>query len=354
MFASHLLSSSLFDKAVLTPARRTIEASKLRARNFVNKKAFKSTAYNFSLHFLNLPIVSQVYKLIYLPHIYRKSKNKPSTIVIEPYNVCNLACTMCAYPDLTRPKEQMDMELFKKVVDDAVNNNFKTLSLSLYNEPYMDNLIFERIKYAKEKGLETTITTNATLLTDELIQKTMSSGVDCVTFSIDSLDEEKYEKIRINASFKTTINNVKKMIGYREQLNLKKPMLTMSAVMHGDDHTLANMEKELKGLDIYAVAMRDNRKNGQPTHGHLKSYPCWWPWNHLVVYSSGKIALCCMDYDNVHDLGDLKTKNIDEVWNSKVFKNIRELLLNGKGDQIELCKNCDIPFRQSPLWWWSL
>ena len=341
-------------KLTLRLVKKIIETGKLKAINFVNKKSFKPRAYNSILYCLNLPIVSQVYKSIYLPQIYRKSKKKPNTIVIEPYNVCNLACTMCPYPDLTRPTEQMSMQLFEKVIDDAVNNNFKRLSLSLYNEPYMDSLVFDRIKLAKKKGLETEITTNATLLTEELIQKTMSSGVDCVTFSIDSLDEKKYESIRVNASFKKTISNVKKMIAYRMQLNQKKPMLTMAAVLHGNDNSLNDMEDRLKGLDIYAVSMRDNRKDGQPTPGHLKAYPCFWPWNQLVVYSSGEIALCCVDSDNAHDLGDLKTQTINEVWESKVFKNLRKLLLTGQGDQIEICKDCDIPYRQSPVLWWAL
>ena len=354
MLTSIPSSFNFLYKLTLRLVRKIIETGKLKAINFVNKKSFKPRAYNSILYCLNLPIVSQVYKSIYLPLIYRKSKKKPNTIVIEPYNVCNLACTMCPYPDLTRPKEQMSMQLFEKVIDDAVNNNFKRLSLSLYNEPYMDSLVFDRIKYAKKKGLETTITTNATLLTEELIQKTMSSGVDCVTFSIDSLDEKKYESIRVNASFKKTISNVKKMIAYRMQLNQKKPMLNMAAVLHGNDNSLNDMEDRLKGLDIYAVSMRDNRKDGQPTHGHLKAYPCWWPWYQLVVYSSGKIALCCVDSDNAHDLGDLKTQTINEVWESKVFKNLRKLLIKGQGDQIELCKDCDIPYRQSPIFWWTL
>ena len=48
----------------------------------------------------------------------------------------------------------MDMFLFKKIIDDAVENGFITLTFSLYNEPLLDNLIFERVRYAKEKGLK--------------------------------------------------------------------------------------------------------------------------------------------------------------------------------------------------------
>jgi sulfatase maturation enzyme AslB (radical SAM superfamily) len=40
------------------------------------------------------------------------------TITIEPYNVCNLRCRMCSYRKMTRRKDLMNMDLYKKIVDD--------------------------------------------------------------------------------------------------------------------------------------------------------------------------------------------------------------------------------------------
>lgn len=54
---------------------------------------------------------------------------------------------------MTRAKVKMDMNLFIRIVDDAVKNGFTDLLLSNYGEPFLDDRIFDRIKYAKEKGL---------------------------------------------------------------------------------------------------------------------------------------------------------------------------------------------------------
>ncbi|KMP10311.1 hypothetical protein UR09_06640 [Candidatus Nitromaritima sp. SCGC AAA799-A02] len=325
--------------------------------NLINSQAVKTFAYTWGIQFLNLPLISQVYQSVYWPRILRKSRNMPRTIVIEPYNVCNLACIMCPYPEMTRKKERMDLPLFKKIIDDAVDSGFKALSLSLYNEPFLDKTIFDKIKYAKERGLEAAITSNGTILTDEMIKNTMESGVDCVTFSIDSLTKENYEKIRVNAKFEETIQNVERILEYRKRHNYKKPLIAMSAVRQlENDSSLDHLEELLKGLDLYAIAIKDNRKEGTPAYKHLNRsvYPCWWPWNQFIVYSNGKTGLCCMDYDNAHDIGDLNTQTIAEVWNSEKFTRMRELHLKGRGHEMELCKDCDIPFRQSPFFWWYL
>lgn len=331
------------------------EPIKLKLRNIINSRRIKTLAYEWGIRAISLPGVFSIYNFIYSEQIRKKSRGIPKTLVIEPYNLCNLSCVMCPYPDMTREKEQMSMDLFRKIVDDAAVNNFKTLSLSLYNEPYLDSLFFERIKYAKKKGFYVLVATNGSSLTEERIEKTLESGLDCVTFSIDSLDKEKYENIRVNAKFEKTINNVKRLIEYRNQKKSSLPLITMSAIEQGDDPSLDHMSEILEGLDLYAVSKLDNRRGGESNYRRLGlRYPCWWIWHQLVVYSNGKIALCCMDYDDNFQLGNLNHQTIEEVWNSEKFSKLRKLHLDGKFDEIAMCKGCDIPYRQSPFFWWSL
>lgn len=333
-----------------------IESIKLKFRNIINSREVKTLAYEWGIQTINFPMVTPIYNFFYNRQISRKIRNLPKTLVIEPYNLCNLSCIMCPYPDMTREKEQMSMDLFKKIIDDAVANNFESLSLSLYNEPYLDSMFFERIKYAKQKGLYVFVATNGFSLTQERIEKTLESGLDCVTFSIDSLDKEKYEKIRVNAKFEKTIDNVKKLLKYRNEKKSATPLITMSAIEQGGkDPSLDHMSEILQGLDLYVVSKLDNRRNGDSNYKRFGlRYPCWWIWHQLVVYSNGKIALCCMDYDDEFALGDLNHQTIAEVWSSDKFERLRNLHLNREFDKIAMCKDCDIPYRQSPFFWWSL
>ena len=111
---------------------------------------------------------------------------------------------MCPYPDMTREKVLMSMDLFKKIIDDATTNSIKEVCLNFYNEPLLDPLLFERIKYAKSKGLRVMFNSNGCLLTEEKINALLDSGLDSITFSFDAATKETYEKTRVGGDFEKT------------------------------------------------------------------------------------------------------------------------------------------------------
>ena len=51
-------------------------------------------------------------------------------------------------------KKVMGIELFKKIVDDCFSEGIRNFNLNFYNEPFLDPLLFERVKYMKSKGLK--------------------------------------------------------------------------------------------------------------------------------------------------------------------------------------------------------
>lgn len=148
------------------------------------------------MRFINLPLLAHAYRRLYYPVIIKKLSLPPKQITIETYNICNLRCIMCPYPKMTRPKTKMPMSLFQKIVDDASENGFTVLNLSIYGKPLLDDLLFQRIAYAKGKGLKVGLTSNGTLLTSDKIQKILENGLDWIVFSVDSNTKEYYEHIK--------------------------------------------------------------------------------------------------------------------------------------------------------------
>lgn len=275
-----------------------------------------------------------------------------SRIHIEGYNVCNIKCKMCPYTLMTRNKEQMGMKLFKKIVDDAIKFGIETLNLNLYNEPLLDDLLFEKISYAKEKGMVVGFYSNATLLNDEKITHILDLGVDYISFSFDGYTKETYEMIRKGAVFDKTKKNITRLIEEKNRRNLNKPYVSVMLTAQKDNYSeIKNFENYWKSIADHAAACEvDNRKKENRTKKEkVLSYPC-----HLlccegiVVMSNGKIPLCCRDYDGTILLGDLKTQTVEEVWDYS--NKFRELHYMGKGDQIESCKNCDALY--SGYGWW--
>jgi len=313
------------------------------------------------LGFISLPVLSSVYRRIYYPQILKKTSAFPTQLSIETYNVCNLKCLMCPYPQMTRAKNKMSMELFKKIIDDAAADGFKEINLTLYCEPLLDDLLFERIAYAKGKGLKVGLTSNGTMLSAAKSQAILESGLDWVFFSIDGSTKETYENVRIGAKFAETCANILGLIKLRKQMNLTKPMIIIHTTIL-DNRNLAaskSLERTFLGADRFTMALADSRGN----HNFLftkksfqksrkgRLYPCPFLWAAPSVMSNGKVCLCCKDYNGSIELGDLNYQTIRQVCNSEKPNKIKELHLKGEGDKVALCENCDSLYRSSLSWW---
>jgi molybdenum cofactor biosynthesis enzyme MoaA len=60
----------------------------------------------------------------------------------------------------------------------------------------------------------------------------------------------------------------------------------------------------------------------------------------MYVLWDGRVCLCCMDYDGRVILGDLNKQTVKEVWDNSKW--IRDKQLEGKYDELELCKDCNL------------
>ncbi|MGE5360025.1 MAG: SPASM domain-containing protein, partial [Bacteroidales bacterium] len=72
------------------------------------------------------------------------------------------------------------------------------------------------------------------------------------------------------------------------------------------------------------------------------------PWLTFTVLWDGRVSLCCADFDGKVILGDLRTQTLTEVWNGTAFRMARRIHLAEGGPGI--CRTCDLPRKDSPLW----
>lgn len=167
----------------------------------------------------------------------------PPTVYVELTNKCNLDCLMCDRGSLSRQKLEMDMGIFKRIIDNAAEIVVPEVKLNRFGEPLLQPLLIDMIKYAKEKGIPRVyFTTNATLLTEELARKIITSGVDSITFSVDGGTAQTYEKIRRGASYKKVANNIERFAKIRQELGQKKPEMVLNTIL------MKALKPEKKGL----------------------------------------------------------------------------------------------------------
>lgn len=64
---------------------------------------------------------------------------------------------------------------------------------------------------------------------------------------------------------------------------------------------------------------------------------CILPWIHMHVWPNGNAMPCCVA-DSTKPFGNLKNNNIEEVWNSDKYKELRLAMLEGK--KLDVCRRC--------------
>lgn len=144
---------------------------------------------------------------------------------------CNLRCKYCfaSKGDYHGKREIMSVEVGKKAIDFLVekSGNMKNLEIDFFGgEPLMAiDTVREVISYAKsieelhQKTFHFTITTNAILLDEEIIQY-LHENMDNIVLSLDGRKEVN-DVIRVRAddsgTYDKIISNIKKIVALRER-----------------------------------------------------------------------------------------------------------------------------------------
>lgn len=157
--------------------------------------------------------------------VYLSEYSHPTTLVVEVSTRCNLACIHCfRYAAKHFKLVDMPYENFVKIVDNAVASGVRRLVLTGWGEPTANPRILDMVKYAKNKGLYVVLNTNGVMLR-ELGEAIVDVGVDELYVSIDAVDVELYEKIRVHGEFSTVSKGIALVSEIKQHRSLRKPVI---------------------------------------------------------------------------------------------------------------------------------
>lgn len=283
----------------------------------------------------------------------------PNNIMIEATNLCNLRCKMCYNKQMKRNKGFMSFSLFKKIVDQAAHLNIENMGLYTTGESFLHPKIFEFIKYAKQKGIKYVyITTNGQTLNDEKIKKIFESGLDSIKFSIDAGNKEKYESLKIGASWDKLVETIKNIRIIRDDMRSNFRIFASFIIMHDNFNDLIQYKKTFGNLVDETIFTLVGNQGSQVNASDLypkdivskiqnlilpkKSWhPCNLLWNRFIVTYEGYLTICCIDFENKLIYGDLNKESLKTCWNNKEIKRLREIHKLKRFEKLPMCFNCD-------------
>lgn len=236
----------------------------------------------------------------------------------------------------------MDINLYKKIIDESQNNGTKAITFGSRGEPTIHPEFISFLNYAGNKFLDIKLITNATRLTDELIHTIFKNKIHQVVFSIDSEEKETYERLRKFSNYEKMLKNVKR---YNE---IKKQYPNVNTITRVSGVKVEETQDEEKFCEFwkdYADEVVMKRAfNRWDTYNNEKmedfTEPCSYIWERMYIWFDGKVNPCDADYKSFLSYGDVTKKSIKELWNENSIEKLRKLHLNKLRCKANPCDRC--------------
>ena len=278
-----------------------------------------------------------------------RARRLPDIVQIESTNLCNAKCVFCPRDEMHRRQGIMDMDLYKKVVDECAALGITHVRMHNYGEAFLDRQLVEKVRYAKDKGIaEVGLISNGSLITEEIARGMIEAGLDAINISVDAAGKETFERTRVNLKYDTVIGNVRNLVRLRKEMGRKRPKLILSFVRQDNSADEQAFIREWSQVaDKVHITDLHNWAGTLNATSDVR-YPCYRLWLTFTVLWDGRVSLCCADFDGRNVLGDLRTSTIAQIWNAPAYRAVRRQHLESGGP--EICRSCDLPKKDSPLW----
>ena len=263
----------------------------------------------------------------------------------------------------------MDDTLFTKIVDEcAAEKDLHDFVPMSKNEPLLDTKMEQRVAEFKSKAQPhqmVELVTNGSALTPTRAQRLMDAGVDLITVSVNASNEETYNKVMVGLSWKQVMRNLEAL----SKMNLEKVNVYLRFVsQQKNSRELRGFRKRWKRFSLFmfdvnnrAGTVRDydskavkhsNFVTRLMRVGGSRVYPvCPYVFSMAHVLENGDVPMCSNDWHNREVLGNVNTQTIREIYNSPRMNQIRELMMQGRFEEIEPCRECSFyhDWMKSPL-----
>lgn len=286
-------------------------------------------------------------------HFYENNSEMPDFplyLILEPVSACNLRCPFCMQVDenFTSNKKMMGMmelELFKKIIDEAHQSGTQAITLTGRGEPTLNPHLGEMLEYCKGKFMEIKMNTNATLLNEKLIHQILKSDLTDLVFSVDSYYKEEFESLRVNANFEKVVDNVRKFKEIKEEFYPDSSCVTRaSGVQVSEKQNIKKFEefwKEIVDFVVY-VRMIDRWDLYNNSKDMMSNTPCHYLGRNLSIYFDGSVNPCDIDYQGELTVGDLNDKTIRELWNGDEYKKLFDAHKQNSRKDYFPCDRCPV------------
>lgn len=271
---------------------------------------------------------------------------------LEAHTVCNQSCYFCPVSISPRANHFMPTELYERILGQLSDyrSTLEALFMINYNEPTADKRFVEQVRAIRAAGLPPAVLTNGTGLTPDRVDALVEmGGLRFLSINLSTIDRERYRKERGGDH----VNAVLRNLDYAKDKALAEQM-DMVVLGTGNDHHKRDFEE-------ITARFRDSRftvkyfevmdRAGYLQIGAKPAAPigklCGCdnvgsrPFQHLHITPHAKCVLCCEDYDEKYEVGDLNVETVADVLSGSKLAQMRRWVYGvEEAPENFICRGC--------------
>ena len=270
----------------------------------------------------------------------------PLTLAIESTAKCNLFCPMCPRENIYFPPKDMELPLFKKIIDEG--KEFLEFAVPYgVGEPLLNPEIYDMIGYCRKMGVPSGISTNATVLTEEASRKLIEAGLDYIILAFDGATKATYEKYRKGADFEKVRANILTFLRVKKGMGSKIFCILQMVRLNENRKEIPDLIRmwRVEGIDEIRIKKDEVHNDGSAIPGDNDDrppmrHPCYLLWRGpMYIHYDGTVFPCCYIYPD-EPIGNIKRNTLQEIWNSDRMVRLREAHIRGDLSDYKACQNC--------------
>ncbi len=245
--------------------------------------------------------------------------------------------------------------MWVKVVNDIKKFPKKIRQINCYKdgESLVHPRFIDMIRYLKDADVAERIwlKTNGSMLSPEYNERLVNCGLDMIGISVQHVHAQGFMDIAgVKIDYERFRSNVRDLYERRGGMGVSVKIADVGLSDNDKRKFFEDFSDRcdfitVEGLHGWSASEHkdwrlgtDKSFDGTP---RTQKIACPLVLYMLTVNSNGKISICNDDWMQVHNIGDVNTESLIDIWNGVRLRDFRLMHLEGRKHENAACRNCD-------------
>ncbi len=316
------LTSAFPDSKSSGPSQKRSEESQAFRRRRVKEVVLTIPHYFRVLARIRRP--SEVYGWAYFkfPYLFPLLEF-PLCLSVEVTNKCNFSCRHCYRHTAPRPQGEMEVALFEKIVREvSQHRSFRWLKLLGAGEAAVHSRFRELMALLVRHTIPSVMYTNGSLLRLYPHREILSWGFQRVVVSVDGVDAEDYERIRVGGNYAALRKALMDFYKCRNSSGCRSPVIEIHHVIMPNETATQLLQFSKTWLET-ADSVKFGTLSTGPSEFEDPSRPkCRHIRREIGIRWDGTVPVCGGRYWR-DSLGNIHHSTVSELWRHPRIENMR-------------------------------